>query len=126
MGSVRLYLVLLLAAQFVVPLVPSWGAFVPHDHWARTRVTPADWSAHVQEHRTGTVPTTTAGNPTKGSQIVSTLSFDGLTSFNAPMADRTADFAFAPAPREFLHTVLGHEFTARSLVFPPPNPPPTL
>lgn len=126
MGPVRLYLALLFAAQFVVPLVPSWGAFVPHDHWARSRLTPVDWSAHVQEHRSGTVAVATIDTPTTGTQIVSTLSQNGLTSFEAPMANHSTDFGIAFAPRVVLHTVLEHAFSARILVDPPPYPPPTM
>lgn len=126
MGPVRLYLALLFAAQFVVPLVPSWGAFVPHDHWARTRLTPADWSAHVQEHRNGTAAAAAPHTPTDGTQIVSTLSQNGLTSFNAPTANHSTDFEMTSPPRVVVYAVLGHEFTARTLMDPPPSPPPTI
>lgn len=126
MNPVRLYLALLLAAQFLVPLVPSWGAFVPHDHWARARISPADWSAHLEEHRIGPVAATAVAPHTDKTQINSTLAQNGLTSLQAPLADHDSDFEFALAPRVLLHRVLAHEFIARALSYPPLNPPPTL
>ena len=128
MGPVRLYIVLLLTAQFVIPLVPSWGAFVPHDHWSRTRLTPADWSAHVLEHQTAPVGANNSiprAHSTDGTGIISTLTQNGLTSLSAPLADHAAAFEFATPPRAVLHAVLAHEFTARTLAYPPLNPPPT-
>ncbi|MCC7164842.1 MAG: hypothetical protein IT331_20265 [Anaerolineae bacterium] len=126
MNPVRVYLALLLAAQFIVPLAPSWGAFVPHEHWARARLTSADWVAHVQEHTHGPNVPSAANAQTGELKIISTVLQTCMNSFPAPLANHTPGFEFAPSPRVLLRRVLAHEFSARVVSYPPPDQPPTL
>jgi len=125
MDSVRVYLVLFLAAQFLVPLVPSWGAFVPHDHWARAPITAADWDAHIREHLTGHVANFLPNAPSDEPQIVSIWSHNGLSSFQAPLANHETVLDVVVAPHVVLATLSARPFTARVLAYPPLNPPPT-
>lgn len=126
MNPIRFYLALLLAAQFLVPLVPLWGAFVPHEHWTRTGVTAADWEQHIREHFTGHVAKYVPTGSSNETMILSTWSHDGLSSFQNPLAAHNANFEFAPAPRLLLATLAAAQFTARVVSYPPLDPPPTV
>ncbi len=125
MIPIRFYLALILAAQFLVPLVPSWGAFIPHDHWTRTNVTAADWDAHFREHLTGHVANYVPSPGSNETLIISTWAHNGLSSFHALLAAHDADFEFAPVPSPVLATLSAPQFTARALSYPPLVPPPT-
>lgn len=52
MNFLRAFLVGCVALQFVMPLLPLWGWFTPHEHIARVRVTARDWQVRWENHRT--------------------------------------------------------------------------
>jgi hypothetical protein len=113
----------LLAAQFLVPLMPSWGEFVPHGHYARTRLSAQDWNAHLQEHRQAAEPISLYHTAPGESKIVSTLSHDGLMTLYVPLAVNAAQ----PVVRElqaFVYSLVTHSQVTRAMSYPPPLPPP--
>jgi hypothetical protein len=116
----------MLVAQFFVPLAPSWGEFVPHDHWARTRVSPEDWNAHLMEHRQAAAPVSLYHTLPDESKIVSTLSHDGLMTLYAPLALTDPLSSNAPVPHVFVHPLVTHPREARAVSYPPPVPPPVI
>jgi hypothetical protein len=123
--------ILMLVAQFLVPLVPTWGEFVPHDHWVRLpfggRISPEEWQAHLQEHREGGSSQQPLVHSAPGeAKIVSTLSHDGLTTLYAPLALTESQRAVIPPMYAFVHLLMTHTHDARALSYPPPVPPPVV
>lgn len=76
------FLAVWLAVQSLMPLVPTWGVFLPHGHIATGRVTERDWQAHGENHRTPP-PQDTAHAETK---LLSVAANDGLSSLFGSMA----------------------------------------
>ncbi len=114
----------MLVTQFFVPLAPSWGAFVPHQHWANARISPAEWNAHLQDHLQN-APLVFHKPVAHGeTQIVSTLTLNGLTTMVVSFALGETPPSFVLAPQVIHHIQFPRSVGLRAIAYPPPVPPP--
>lgn len=123
MNLLRAFLVVWFVLQFVLPLLPTWGVFLPHGHIARGRVTARDWQAHSENHRNPLSQGTRAAE----TKIFSVAVGDEIVS----VVGETAGFTFENPvmlllPENFRAQPLAENFFTYALAIPPPNPPPEI
>jgi len=123
MNSLRAFFAVWLTLQVLLPLLPAWGVFLPHEHIARGRVSARDWQAHGENHRNPTAQDARSAQ----TKILSLSTNNGLASV---MADSTA-FTFSNSVRwmfapKLFGRVAVHAYFAYIIAFPPPVPPPIL
>lgn len=118
----RAFLAMWLVLQVVLPLLPAWGVFLPHEHFARGRVSAREWQAHGEYHRNPRAQS--AGS--SQAQIFSVPMNDGLVSVwgdsTAIVGENLGSCAIA---RKLVGRVAVQNFFGYTIAFPPRVPPPT-
>lgn len=123
MNFLRAFLAVWLVLQVVLPLLPLWGVFLPHEHFSRGRVSARDWQVHGENHRN---PRGQSAD-SLGAKIFSVPMNDGLLSVLADSTAITNDVGVnCIASQELVGRVLAQVFWGYMLPFPPPVPPPTV
>lgn len=122
MNFLRPFLAACLTLQFLMPLVPSWGAFLPHGHILRGPVTARDWQAHGENHRS---PRTRNGASVE-TKILSIAANDGLSSVFASIdLDNTEALFCNLNPEDSCIDCLKDSFYPRAIdlavLVPPPK-----
>lgn len=123
MNFLRPFLAAWLTLQFLMPLVPTWGLFLPHGHIASGRVTARDWQAHGENHR---LPQTQ--KPVgPGVRISAVATNDGLSSlFSSTDLSTPSALSWISRINDFCEYRVRDCFYARAVdlpvIIPPPKP----
>lgn len=121
MNFLRAFFAVWLVLQLGLPLAPTWGSFVPHEHLARERLTARDWQTHEENHR---LPCSQKLANVE-SKISTVAANDGLSSVSSAIdmsALQTESAVFAL--NDFSATVTENCFFARAVDLPVLDPPP--
>lgn len=121
MNFLRAFLALWLVLQGVLPLLPMWGVFFPHEHFSRGRVSARDWQAHGENHRNSRAQDKTRADD----NLVSVATSSGISSlFGSPDVGALQSPALLLSVDIFSKHSAQGSFFARAVDLPIHVPPP--